>query len=72
MDLRQPNSDALGQNRSGTRTPWEFATWDVFVASDRSMLLNFAAIIACRIRLAGRINRVLPVTRLLFKSRTVI
>lgn len=50
----------------------EFATWDVFVASDRSLLLNFAAIIACRIRLAGRINRVLPVTRLLFKSRTVI
>ena len=44
----------------------EFATWDGFVGSDFSQLLNFVAIIACRIGLA--INYVLPVTQLSFKS----
>lgn len=48
----------------------EFATWDVFVGSDFSQLLNFVAIIACRIQLA--INCVLPVTQLSFKSCIVI
>lgn len=48
----------------------EFATWDVFVGSDFSQLLNLVAIIACRIQLA--INCVLPVTPLSFKSCVVI
>lgn len=48
----------------------DFATWDIFVGSALSPLWNFAAVIACRIQLA--VNRVLPVTRLSFKSHTVI
>lgn len=43
----------------------QFATWDVFVGSDFSQLLNFVAIIACRIL---AINCVLAVTQLPFKS----
>lgn len=48
----------------------EFAAWDVFVESDLSLLLSFAAVFACTIRRA--VNWLLPVTRLPFKSRTVI